>query len=276
MTGAESDESAFELYLNSKQLFRDTSFNLHKFRTNSTCLQKRIDQFESLQHPSSQLRDELNETHTATTLGDFFVLGVKEEKVLGVRWMPDEDSFVFDVTSIVQLANTLTPTKRNVISVVGRFFDPLGFLSPVIIPFKVFFQELCTSKIGWDEELTPELTSKWNSLMNGLNTRDLLSIPRSYLAGNPGTVQFCGFCDASTLAYAAVVYLIQVVDSEVRVTFVAAKTRVAPLKTQTVPRLELLSALLLSRLIITVTECLQNILPQLEVKCYTDSQVALY
>ena len=66
----------------------------------------------------------------------------------------------------------------------------------------------------------------------------------------------CGFCDASILPYAAIVYLVTVREEDVHISFVTAKTRVAPLQSQTIPRLELLSALLLSRLITTVADSL--------------------
>ena len=65
-----------------------------------------------------------------------------------------------------------------------------------------------------------------------------------------------GFCDASIVAYAAVIYLVKVTSSGRHSSFVVAKTHVSPLKTQTIPRLELLSALLLARLMKTVTETL--------------------
>ena len=58
--------------------------------------------------------------------------------------------------------------------------------------------------------------------------------------------------------------------------FVAAKTKVAPLQVQTIPRLELLSALLLSRLMVSVCNSLLHVVNNITMKCYTDSQVALY
>ena len=93
-------------------------------------------------------------------------------------------------------------------------------------------------------------------------------------AGQP-TLQLIGFYDASQMAYAAVMYLRATIDNESTLTLLTAKTRVAPLKTVTIPRLELLSALLLARLINTVSCALEN-----EVKlnlpvCFTDSRIAL-
>ncbi len=91
----------------------------------------------------------------------------------------------------------------------------------------------------------------------------------------PLSMTLYGFCDASTRAYAAVVYLVMRTDAATTVHFVVSKTRVAPLQSQTVPRLELLSAFLLSKLVVAVSDSLQPTLPHLKISCYTDSQVAL-
>ena len=64
------------------------------------------------------------------------------KKVLGVCWEPNSDQLIFDVAEIAQLTGTLEPTKRNVVSTIERFYDPLGFLSP-LIKFKILFQKLC-------------------------------------------------------------------------------------------------------------------------------------
>lgn len=90
------------------------------------------------------------------------------------------------------------------------------------------------------------------------------------------TLQLCGFCDASTSAYAAVAYLRIEGESRVCVQFVAAKTRVSPSVKFTIPQLELLSALLLAKLITSVRQTLEGVTTLLEPVCYTDSKVALY
>ena len=84
----------------------------------------------------------------------------------------------------------------------------------------------------------------------------------------------CGFCDASTKAFAAVVYILLRTKTQCIVRFVAAKTRA--LHTQTIPRQVLLSAFLLSKLVVSVRNNLQHQMTLLDVRCYTDSQVALY
>ena len=102
----------------------------------------------------------------------------------------------------------LEPTKRNIIGTASRVYDPLGFLSPVIIMLKVFFQELCKSKIDWDDPLPSELLCKWKGVLSR-SQGTVLSVPRCYFCSTD-SAKACivyGFCDASTAAYAAVIYL---------------------------------------------------------------------
>ena len=106
-----------------------------------------------------------------------------------------------------------------------------------------------------------------------------MSVPKSYdyrVEGTPISYTLCGFCDASTRAYAAVVYLVVESDVKTKVKFLVSKTRVAPLQIQTVPRLELLSAFLLFKLVASVMESLSDTIPNVALKCYTDSFVALF
>ena len=191
----------------------------------------------------------LRETYSDVTLGKPQSLSAPTIRVLGVIWDSRTDSLHFDVTDIAE------PTKRNLVSIIGRFYDPLGYLSPVIIRYKNLFQRLGSQHLQWDEVVPPTIRSEWETMVRDLHNSPLLQLPRSYLDVFPWdkcSYQLCGFCDASTTAYAAVVYLVISTRDDVYTRFVVAKTRVAPMQTLTIPRLELLSALLLSRLIITV------------------------
>ena len=66
------------------------------------------------------------------------------------------------------------------VSLIGRFYDPLGFLAPVTIRFKVLFQKLCRDKLDWDESLPEELMGEWSKLVSDLGEGGPISIPRSY------------------------------------------------------------------------------------------------
>jgi hypothetical protein len=135
----------------------------------------------------------------------------------------------------------------------------MGFLSPVIIKFKMLFQALYEEKQDWDQLLTGDLLQRWKTLVSELQSSPAMSMPRCFLdgvAGKAKSFSLHGFCDASKHAYATVIYLVIETPNGRFTKFVVSKTRVAPLKSQTIPRLELLSALLLARLMHSVTECL--------------------
>ena len=105
-------------------------------------------------------------------------------------------------------------------------------------------------------------------------------IPRCYFHGikeHPQSLCLEGFCDASCRAYAAVVYLKITTLTGTYVRIVASKTRVSPIdERQTIPRLELLSALILARLITNVRRALESTLTIVGSTCWTDSKVVLY
>jgi hypothetical protein len=176
------------------------------------------------------------------------------------------------------LAKEVHPTKRNVVSVAAGIYDPLGIISPTTVQLKMFAQKLCKAKIGWDDALTGVLLSSWEALVNNLQQVNVLQIPRFYLSGvDRSSIQYGlhGFSDASVGAYAAVVYLKIRTPQETVVRFIASKTRVAPVHSETIPRFELLAALLLARLISTISKALSPEMFLEPPTCYTDSQVAL-
>ena len=138
MFGGNSDEEAYNLYVQSKDVFRKGGFNLRKFTTNSQALQERIDQNEEVTEAGAlntkrMEADCLDETYAKATLGNMEHINSGERKILGVRWDVLTDQLIFSFDVIAQLAVELLPTKRRVVSTVGKFYDPLGFISPVIL-----------------------------------------------------------------------------------------------------------------------------------------------
>jgi len=272
--GADGEEDAYKLYVLSKKVFADGGFNLRKFVTNSPMLNQKIlsdQQCSSIQAESGSCVVEEDTTYSSSLLGGTVPGG---QKVLGVRWNTVDDTLDFDIREIATSLHTLKPTKRNIIAFASRFYDPLGFLSPVIIMLKVFFQQLCKLKLEWDDGLPSELVSKWRSLVSRFRG-SIIKLPRCYFCSTdkPSTTVLHGFCDASTTAYAAVVYICIGSDSA---HFVTSKTRVAPINQQTIPRLELLSCLLLARLISHVFEALKSVTGVQIGSCFSDSMVALF
>ena len=282
--GADSEESAFQLYQKSKSVLAEGGLNLRKFITNSRQLQERIEQCElaitPVEKPNVKANPSVREedkSYAKDTLGDSQERQ-GEQKILGVKWDFPEDHLVFDLRTMATHLRDLVPTKRHIVGVTTRFYDPLGFVAPVTVQFKMLFQELCVSKIDWDELLAGELLIKWNALVSRFHAMSI-SIPRCYFQFTDRSASVCslqGFCDASMGAYAAVVYLKIEAESGNSVKFVASKTRVSPVGKQTIPRLELLSALLLAKLVGAVTTALESEITLSSITCFTDSKAALY
>ena len=170
------------------------------------------------------------------------------ERTLGLNWKPGPDVLGFDLSfkkidkEVVQ--GMRRPTKREMLRVVMSIFDPLGLLSPFIIRGKIILQFIWRSGIQWDEQLDEKAAQAWFLWLQDLQKCRFISIPRCYGFRSMNGFQLHVFVDASEQAYAAVAYLRR--DNEVA--FVAAKCRVAPLKSSTIPRLELQAALMGTRL----------------------------
>ena len=225
--GANTEEDAYQLYTLSKKVFIEGGFNLQKFVTSSASLRQRItDELLSTQKPPTlDINSRVVEEDTTYTSGPLKGNMPGGQKVLGVSWNSFSDVLEFDITGIAKSLQSLAPTKWNIIGFASRFYDPLGFLAPVIIQLKVFFQELCKSKLSWDDPLPSELLCKWKRLLSRFQGI-VLSVPKCYFCSTdiPRECVLYGFCDALTVAYAAVTYLC--IKSE-QLHFVASKTRVS-------------------------------------------------
>ncbi|GFY69063.1 DUF1758 domain-containing protein [Trichonephila inaurata madagascariensis] len=140
-------------------------------------------------------------------------------------------------------------TKREVLSTIAKLYDLFGLIGPVITKSKIFLQKLWLEKINWDDSLPNILYIEWNNFVSSLKTIEYISINRYLLTGNSERIILLGYCDASIAAYGAVVYLRNYCENYTPTTkLLASKSRVTPLKTISIPRLELCSCLLLSQL----------------------------
>ncbi|XP_036340379.1 uncharacterized protein LOC118749690 [Rhagoletis pomonella] len=182
------------------------------------------------------------------------VFSEETTKVLGLYWSPKEDTLTYRV----QLSTTAVASKRHVFSAASRLFDPFGLLSPIVIRFKVMFQALCLQNLGWDDPLPTHLANLWAAYQEDIHhVRDLTI---AHFVPNSATEwELHAFSDASLKAYAAAVYCRFVNDTgQSNVSLIAAKTRVAPLKTVCLPRLELCGALLLTRLVKVILDSMPH------------------
>ncbi|XP_076291883.1 uncharacterized protein LOC143214555 [Lasioglossum baleicum] len=194
-------------------------------------------------------------------------------KVLGVAWNPEIDAFRFKVT----LPPDPACTKRTVLSTIARLFDPLGWVTPTTVYAKILMQQMWLQKCSWDSPLPPVLLERWEKYRLELPMLNSLSISRwTHQTVNFGSCELHGFADASTLAYAATVYLRLINPSgHVIVSLLAAKSKVAPVKPLTVPRLELSAALLLTHLVVFVRKSLHELPDNIPCYCWTDSTITL-
>ena len=179
-------------------------------------------------------------------------------KVLGVKWIPSDDVFMFDG---VVIPDDMIPTKRAVFSFVARLFDPLGFLTPFVMVAKCLFQGLWQLDLQWDEEPPDESSSIFVAWIRGVEYLKQFRVARQYSArpwgGSEGDMELHAFGDASPSGCGAAVYLrTPLSDGTFSVSLVMTRGRVAPVKKVSLPRLELLGSLLAARLVVYVRRAL--------------------
>lgn len=201
---------------------------------------------------------------------------VSGQKVLGIRWDPVDDSFLFFDLGIN--CSNLMITRRVVLSVISRVFDPFGFLQPFVMVGKIVFQALWKNGLKWDDPIPEELEKTFTHWVDQLKGLDQFQVPRCYVRCSwekKRDLEIHAFSDASEKAYGACIYLkIKEENDSVVVSLVIAKAKLCPVKKVSIPRLELLAALLSARLLNHVKKALR--LPEAtKYKCWTDSKVTL-
>ena len=191
------------------------------------------------------------------------------DRTQGLHWNCESDRFCFDFKRIEG-----ADTKRKILAAVMSMFDPLGFLSPVILGPKILLQEIWRIGLDWDETIPPDTIRPWKEWTNELEALGRLSIPRSYSRSPGDNLSLHIFSDASEVGYGAVAYLRFKEGDQFKTAFVVSKSLVTPnRRSRTIPELELQSAVIgfrLSKLI-----GIELRLPISSVTFWTDSQVVL-
>ncbi|KAL7723722.1 hypothetical protein ACLKA6_009440 [Drosophila palustris] len=189
-------------------------------------------------------------------------------KTLGLVWNPNEDSFLFTFSSRLSSASH---TKRSVLSTIARFYDPLGLIGPTMTRAKIILQRMWRDKLQWDESLPQSLSTTWSNFCKDFSDVCHAKYMRYVLM--PGaTFEIHAFCDASLDAYGACIYVLSYKDDRIQSHLLCSKARVAPLKTLTVPKLELCAAHLLALLI---QDIVKMRLFDCRIHCWSDSSVVL-
>lgn len=234
-TGESNESRAIKLAKDMYRVLKGAGFELCQWKSNSTKFMK-----------------EMN-----AGIGEASMVFSGEEKssILGLKWLISSDQFTYEVKT-PKLHGTLT--KRKIVSCIAQLYDPNGYISPVTIIGKIMIQDIWRLSIGWDDRIPVEIENRWKEFWNEIILLERFRIDRWLGTLGESTVQLHGFSDASSTAYGAVIYIrTEQLDGTVGCRLLVSKTRVAPLKTVTIPRLELAAAELLSRLLVKVTNSME-------------------
>ncbi|XP_028414386.1 uncharacterized protein LOC114537537 [Dendronephthya gigantea] len=282
-TGATNEEKAFEIYESTKRVMKRGGFNLRKWKSNSKELSDRIGECEAMNAfnmdnlPEKASVVEDDRTYVETVVGPQAV-DESKTKILGLSWDTKKDELFFEFSEVASCAKQLPQTKPSVLKTAAQIFDPIGFLSPLTVRFKMLFQTLCKEKTKWDDELSVDMLKLYKDLLLEMEKLGGITVPRCYFVPKMKIVQvqLHGFSDASEHAFAGVVYLRTVYESGVIVVrLIAVKSNVCPIKQQTIPRLELLGANILARLSSSVNNALVIKIGELRRFHWTDSTTVL-
>ena len=140
------------------------------------------------------------------------------------------------------------------------FLIHLVLFLPLSFKQNLYSRRICLLKFSWDDNLPAILTNKRKSFINELKSVKTIEIQKHVLRCDSNETELHGFCDASTAAYGAVVYAVSFCAHGVKVSLWTAKSCVVPSKEQTVPRLGLLAAVLLSKLIVSTISAVGRVL----------------
>ncbi|XP_018405503.1 PREDICTED: uncharacterized protein LOC108781885 [Cyphomyrmex costatus] len=254
VTGADNLQDASTIKIQTRQLLLEGGFELRKWSSNVPDLQD-----NQVSNPEKE-----------------FVLSSDKEcktRTLGLVWNCTHDHFQF--SSVACLPPLAALTKRKVLSRVALVFDPLGLFGSATVIAKIIIQELWHLKLGWDEALPLNLSTKWKRYEHELPILRDISISRRAITLNEYiSLELHGFADASERAYGACIYLRAInANGNISVGLLCSKNRVAPLKSLFIPRLELCAALLLAQL---TDKILKRITHKItSIYLWTDSTIVL-
>ncbi|GFX13815.1 integrase catalytic domain-containing protein [Trichonephila clavipes] len=220
-------ETAQQLQSQLKDALQSCGMNLHKWSSNSPELL------------NSSLSSDVE--HSFSTDIDLSV------KTLGISWKPFEDCFVFKIS----VSAKHIYTKRKVLSVIAKLYDPLGFLGPVIAKAKVFLQQLWQCKLDWDDVLPNSIANEWREFVTTLKCIEEVKINRFIMADNNCFLH----------------------NGVAKVSILASKSHVAPIRVISIPRLEFCACVLLAQLVKKIRSTLR--LNISDIVLHTDSTIAL-
>ena len=218
-TGEATVAAAARLYKQTKEIFAHGSFNLRKWTSNS----------EELTVLFRQNGDGIEEFDSSAWC-----------KVLGMQYNRVDDTMRLN-TCNVKLDSEII-TKRIVLSITAAVFDRIGIAAPLLLPPKLLIQKMWVLGVAWDDPIPDDMAAEFKEWTKVVNRIGNITIPRTYWQHNESSTKTLHiFCDASQYAYGFCAYAVSRTNIDTSSSLILAKSRVAPLKNTTIPRLELMA-----------------------------------
>lgn len=259
LSGGDDVETAKRLQREVANIMKAGGFELKKWASNINEILEQVPESDR----EIQLPVELNADDTI--------------KALGIAWSPAADSIGFK--SSLEFDKNQSITKRTALSTAAKLFDPVGLIAPIVVVAKIFIKKLWALDLDWDQPIPAHLRDEWLQYIEGLQRVPAIKIPRWINSPKENqTFELHGFCDASAMAYGAAVYFRTTDrDNIIHTHLIASKSKVAPKKALTIPRLELCGAQLLANLMSSIRQGLRHvsIAPE-NVHLWCDSEIVCY
>jgi hypothetical protein len=225
-----TEDEAKQLISEMQSLLQTGGFDLGKFMSTSRAVIETVDE-----EKRAKSLQELNLQDSE----------LPQESALGLKWNVEGDFFTYTVNLYDKPL-----TKRGLLSATASLYDPLGLVAPVLLVPKLIQQDLCRMELDWDDSLPDDKADEFCEWREKTAELSSLQIPRCFQLGPSAESdrELHVFTDASEFAYGAAAYLKVITATDVHVSLVMGKSRVAPLKTISIPRLELTAAVVGARL----------------------------
>lgn len=253
LTGADTLEEASYICKNIAEILKSGCFELRKWISNDVSI--------------------LHSVRSSETSYNILEFGLDEiTKTLGLSWSSHSDKLLYKINVDEQSNRSIT--KRSILSIISQVFDPLGLISACTIIAKIMMQKLWIEGLSWDEPVSEKLKLDWIEYCKSLPQLNNIRINRQVCCAYPKLLEIHSFCDASQSAYGTCVYVRSInSENKIFVHLLCAKTKVAPLKSLTIPKLELLGAYMLVKLVQKVIRALDVTISRIVHWC--DSTIVL-
>ena len=195
VSGCNERSEGKTLYDKSKAIMSEAGFDLRKWTTNDRELNEYIASMEGKSNSPPPGNDNTYFKVMSPSIN------THHKTVLGMEWDTEKDEFVFRFDDLLKKCDSITQTKRNLLSVSASIFNSLGFVSPITAKIKTIFQMLCKDKLSWDDVIPQNVALIWNKFIKELKSLKEVRCGRFVLINHfePGIrIELHGFCDSST------------------------------------------------------------------------------